>query len=231
MAIGDQADGTTEATLRKRYEDVIRDAILGARPGIEVKRSDDSNAGGSITDEVLEDLLLSDYVVADVSYPNPNVFYELGLRHAAHAAGTLLLRHRDAPKPPFDINVLRYSPYDDTSTGVKALVKKLTGAFDYVDSEPRRPDNQFQMVASRLAFSLPSYGQSPYKERTHDVEMLAKLFTSPTLLRIFEAQQAGEQLNPVDLFRAFAEDPEAVKVFLNLYMTAGNLDVKSLLKM
>ena len=93
MPIGDQtfADETISATdLKSRYTDLIREAILKAEPTLEVTRADEVAIPGTITEDILTRIMHSDVVVADVTYPNPNVFYELGLRHASRA-GTIIL--------------------------------------------------------------------------------------------------------------------------------------------
>jgi hypothetical protein len=41
----------------------------------------------------------SDLMIADVSVANPNVMYELGIRHATSARPTILLASSDAKGP------------------------------------------------------------------------------------------------------------------------------------
>jgi hypothetical protein len=64
--------------------------------------------------------------VADVSGLNPNVFYELGVRHTARPYGTVLIcatQHR----VPFDLADLRVTFYDPGAPGgsVTALSDRL----------------------------------------------------------------------------------------------------------
>ena len=78
MPIGDQRLGdsiVTAADLRQRYADLIKEALLKADPSLEVVRADDVPMPGSISSDILARLMRSDLVVADVTYPNPNVFY------------------------------------------------------------------------------------------------------------------------------------------------------------
>ncbi len=51
----------------------------------------DQDTGASIIMEMLERLYFSDLVVADMTLPNGNVYYEVGIRHACKPAGCLLL--------------------------------------------------------------------------------------------------------------------------------------------
>src|SRR5260370_42047394 len=55
--------------------------------------------GGSIHLDMFQDLLLAEFVVADLTLDNPNVWYEIGVRHALRAGGAVLtygLRDRSA---------------------------------------------------------------------------------------------------------------------------------------
>ena len=116
MAIGDQStdDGTvTSSELKRKYDDLIKEAIVKARPRLDVARADDIALPGTITTDIVTRIMHSDYVVADVTYPNPNVFYELGLRHACRT-GTVIIKDREGPRVPFDIAHLRYIEYENT---------------------------------------------------------------------------------------------------------------------
>ena len=67
----------------------------------------------------------SDFVVADVTYPNPNVFYELGVRHSCRT-GTIIIRDRNGPSIPFDIAHLRHIEYENNPSGLKILAERST---------------------------------------------------------------------------------------------------------
>ena len=58
-----------------------------------------------ITTQVLEYLKKSKLAIADLSYLNPNVFYEVALRHALRLPVVQLIRKAD--RLPFDVNQSR----------------------------------------------------------------------------------------------------------------------------
>ena len=91
------------------YEQGIKPAIEGA--GMEPVRSDEERTGGVIQKTVIEMLILCDYAVADLTTGNANVFYELGVRHAARPATTLVIFAKNQ-KLPFDAAFLRALPYE-----------------------------------------------------------------------------------------------------------------------
>jgi hypothetical protein len=52
-------------------------------PDFVVKRADRDPRPGLIDAQMINDLLNADLVVADLSFSNPNAFYEMGIRHMA----------------------------------------------------------------------------------------------------------------------------------------------------
>lgn len=94
------------------YEDYLRPAVEAA--GLRPHRADAERRGGSIHADMFQDLLMAEIVVAELTIDNPNVWYEIGVRHALRASGAVLtysLRDR----LPFDLNgqrMLRYSLTD-----------------------------------------------------------------------------------------------------------------------
>jgi len=91
---------------------------LGIRPpveqaGLECIRGDREETGGIIHAAMFARLLLSEFVIADMTTANPNVFYELGIRHSARPYTTIPL-FATLGAPPFDVNMVRAVPYDLT---------------------------------------------------------------------------------------------------------------------
>ncbi len=73
-------------------------------------------AQGNIRTDMFEQLLVADFVVADISIHNANAFYELGIRHAFRDRCTLLIRCR-GDDVPFDLKTDRYLAYDAENPG------------------------------------------------------------------------------------------------------------------
>ncbi len=116
---------------------------------------------GNIREDMFQQLLLADLVIADISLHNPNVFYELGIRHALRGRQTFLIRAK-LDDVPFDLKTDRYLEYDaaDPAASVEGLVRGLlnTKASERIDSpvfralpklrEPARDD----LVVAPLGF-------------------------------------------------------------------------------
>jgi hypothetical protein len=61
---------------------VIKHVLEASEFGYIVKRADEDADPGMIGDRVISDIINADLVVADLTDLNPNVFYELGIRHS-----------------------------------------------------------------------------------------------------------------------------------------------------
>jgi tetratricopeptide (TPR) repeat protein len=72
---------------------VLKQLILPAleAAGLEVVRADQERRAGDIRTDMFQELLVADLVVADLTIDNPNVWYELGVRHALRARGVVLI--------------------------------------------------------------------------------------------------------------------------------------------
>ncbi|WGD29325.1 hypothetical protein AncyloWKF20_16320 [Ancylobacter sp. WKF20] len=79
--------------------------------GLRVVRADTIGDPGMITRQIMEYILRSRLVVADLSFHNPNVFYELAIRHATRMPIVQIIRK--ANKIPFDVNQMRTIEIDD----------------------------------------------------------------------------------------------------------------------
>jgi tetratricopeptide (TPR) repeat protein len=82
------------------YAELIKPALEDA--GCEVLRADQEQRAGDIRTDMFQELLVADLVVADLTLDNPNVWYELGVRHALRARGVVLIQGPRAAQP-FDI--------------------------------------------------------------------------------------------------------------------------------
>ena len=71
------------------YQDLIQPALGDA--GFAVFRADEETRAGEIRTDMFQELLVADLVVADLTLDNPNVWYELGVRHALRARGVVLV--------------------------------------------------------------------------------------------------------------------------------------------
>ena len=79
----------TEIDFNRIYAELIKPALDEA--GLDVFRADEEERAGDIRTDMFQELLIADLVVADLTLDNPNVWYELGVRHALRARGVVLI--------------------------------------------------------------------------------------------------------------------------------------------
>jgi Flp pilus assembly protein TadD len=89
----------------------ISDVTLPEGGKLEARRTDQDFFTGDITVEMFRYLEYSRFVLADITSLNPNVFYELGVRHRARQSGTAIFRQIEV-KLPFDIAHIKAFPYE-----------------------------------------------------------------------------------------------------------------------
>ncbi|HZT89335.1 MAG TPA: TRAFs-binding domain-containing protein [Stellaceae bacterium] len=96
------------------YREIIAKAIEFA--DMEPIRADEEQVGGTIHKPMFERLLLCDFAVADLTGANPNVYYELGIRHAIKPRTTALVVC-EGVRRPFDVAPLRTWTYQVDGDG------------------------------------------------------------------------------------------------------------------
>lgn len=77
------------------YKELIAPALELA--GLESFRADQEESAGDIITDMFQELLVADLVVVDLTVDNPNVWYELGIRHALRSRGVVIIAARATP--------------------------------------------------------------------------------------------------------------------------------------
>jgi hypothetical protein len=127
---GEVSAAPTHVNFDRLWQAAIRPAIeaLGYSP---VRADED--LGALIIQEMIERLAISDLVIADVSIPNGNVYYEVGIRHGAKEAGCVLIS-AEWSKQLFDVAQMRQIRYAlpakeisdaDAKTAIELLKREI----------------------------------------------------------------------------------------------------------
>lgn len=107
--VGRSPDGKVELIdFNRVYTEYIAPALEMA--GFEPFRADREMRAGDIITDMFQELLVADLVVADLTIENPNVWYELGVRHALRAHGVVIVFGGRAPTA-FDLYTQRKLQY------------------------------------------------------------------------------------------------------------------------
>jgi hypothetical protein len=228
MPIGNQVIGDVKISstdFKKRYDDLIKEAILKTEHDLEVVRADEISLPGTITSDILTRIMHSDYVIADVSYPNPNVFYELGLRHACRT-GTIIIKDLDAPMIPFDIAHLRHIEYENSPSGLKQLTTEIDMYFNHFESNPDRPDNHLLELAKLTKYEFLNFNDEPSVEETQ-VDAMLSVMQNPKMIDLISRKSAGEDVSEAELLSTMMEDPNSASTLLKALVKTGDLSFKS----
>lgn len=121
--------------------------------GLTVVRADQIGEPGLITTQVLEYLKKSKLAVADLSYLNPNVFYEVALRHALRLPVVQLIRKAD--RLPFDVNQARTLVFD--TSDIYSLVPKLQTYRAEIASQARKALDDPESVGNPVSVFYPDF--------------------------------------------------------------------------
>lgn len=157
-----------EVDFDRVYHAAIKPAIEDV--GLEPLRGDEERTGGIIHLPMFARLLLAEFVVADLTLANPNVFYELGIRHAARPFTTVPIFASLQPLP-FDVAMVRAIPYAlDRGALTDEAARELRGALrarlDYaLRGAEARDSPLFQLIPSFPGIDLPHEVTDAFQER------------------------------------------------------------------
>jgi len=129
--------------------------------GIKVVRADRIEKSGLISQQIFEHIVSAKFCVADLSFGNPNAFYELGVRHMTKLPTIQLIRKGD--KIPFDVSQGRtitvdmsdiYTIMDRIESARKELVEHIKNYLDQSDKS-KSDDNPVSVYLPGLQVRLP----------------------------------------------------------------------------
>lgn len=151
------------------YHTLIQPGIAAA--GMEPLRADEEAVGGMIHKPMYERLVLCDFAVADLTGANPNVFYELGLRHGIRPATTVML-FGEKGALPFDVAPLRTIRYALGADGQPAAAAAgAAGVAAFLDEARRGKDGAahdspvFQLLEGYVAPDIARLKTDVFREQ------------------------------------------------------------------
>ena len=145
-------DGSDE----RKHSDLFMGSLVEpalAEFGLTVVRADQIGDAGMITSQIIEYLMHSRLVVADLSFHNPNVFYELALRHAIRKPMVQISRASD--RLPFDIGQVRTVVID--TTDIYTLVPQLSSLQAQIAAQIRKTLDEGKEVENSLSVFAPTF--------------------------------------------------------------------------
>ena len=141
--------GESTSPIRRKADGLIKSVIMPVlqKLGYEVVVPHEMRNPGSITSQVIQHLLEDEMVVANLTDLNPNVMYELAIRHAKKLPVVCVVEN--GTKLPFDITTERTIFYSDDMMGVEELKSELE-KFVSEAAKDKEPDNPIYRVAKNI---------------------------------------------------------------------------------
>ena len=122
--------GETDSKIRKRSDQVLKYIIepVAHECGYKPFRADQISEPGYITPQIMEYIFKSPLVIADLTGGNPNVFYELAVRHVTKKPFVQIINKGE--KIPFDIAQMRtiqidVHNLDSVEEGKREIIKQI----------------------------------------------------------------------------------------------------------
>ncbi len=144
-----------EGSEQRKHSDLFLGTIVEPALetfGLRVIRADAIDKPGVITRQVLDYIMKSRLVVADLSFHNPNVFYELALRHAVKLPIVQIIRTGDSM--PFDVNQMRTIHID--TTDIYSFAPRIDSYRAEVANQVRRALEPDHVVDTPISVYFPN---------------------------------------------------------------------------
>jgi tetratricopeptide (TPR) repeat protein len=173
----------------------------------------DQDTGGLIVSQMLERIYFADLVLADMTIPNGNVYYEVGIRHAAQKTGCVLLA-ADWSKQLFDVvqmRTIRYPLAEGSITEATAAAFQ-TAIEDHIKS--------LCVGISPMHQSIPGYPSNvDPRKATTTRDQMAELAAFQTEVRAVRAAPPKERMQRAqDLIARKGNPPATYPMALALLM-------------
>ena len=134
--------GDEDSVIRKHsdltFKYIIRPVVesFGYKP----LRADHINEPGKITSQIIDQIVESSLVIADLTDYNPNVFYELAIRHIVRKPYIQMMKSDH--EVPFDIYDVRTIPFDvnlEQGTKAKKMLEDQIRTIENGNFKPHDP--------------------------------------------------------------------------------------------
>jgi hypothetical protein len=145
-----------EGSEQRKHADLFMGALVEpalSEFGLRLVRADRIGEAGMITGQIIDHIVQSKLVIVDLSFHNPNVFYELALRHAVRRP--IVQISRAADRLPFDVGQVRTIVVD--TTDIYTLVPQLESLKAQIAAQIRKTLDESSEVENPLSIFAPDF--------------------------------------------------------------------------
>lgn len=194
--------GDAESETRKRSDQILKHVITPALKecGYKATRADTISEPGMITSQVIQHIVDDPLVIADLTERNPNVFYELAIRHAIRKPLVQIIKKGE--QIPFDVAGTRtihvdHHDLDSVETAKTEIVAQVRA----IESNPSLVETP---ISVSLDLQLLRQSDNPEQRSLADIlSVIAELRSS--LLSMEKRLENPEALIPKDYIRYVSE--------------------------
>ncbi len=127
----------TEEEWTHIFDQMIKPAVTGSKLGFTCDRVKPMT--GNLIKDILNELNTADVVIADLTDRNPNVFYELGVRHTLRNRTILVAQNED--DIPSDLQSYWVVIYEKGLAGVENFKRKIREILKGMRDNPEKADS------------------------------------------------------------------------------------------
>jgi hypothetical protein len=182
------ADWFLEAIVEPTFEKLTE---------FKVERADKLSHPGLIDAQVIHKLLTAEIVIADLTGLNPNVFYEIGIRHMAQEP--IIHMHETGQSIPFDVSLYRSIAYSRLRpSDLRQARSNLAQSVDKVLAADYQVENPITNVRGRFQLELHATPEQKLLigQLRSIEEQLASLEVSPLRTNVPTARLTTDKLSP-----------------------------------
>lgn len=167
MPYGEKKDADGNAIdFDEIYQCIIQPAVAKV-PGLQAVRCDDIDLPGPIHKQMIRHIFEDRVAIVDTTTLNPNVFYELGVRHALKKNLTILLR-RKGTASPFNTAGMKCIEYTTSLKGADAAKNEIATFINNGLGTPEHVDSLVYDILPQLAVQT---GPPPRPRRLTKVDV------------------------------------------------------------
>ena len=171
--------GDPGSEIRKRADLLLKFVIepSASECGYKVLRADKISEPGIITSQVIMHVINDPLLIADLTGHNPNVFYELAVRHAMKRPVVQLIQ--EGERIPFDVSTTRTVQIDhENLQSVDEAKKEIVKQIHAVEKNPAKVDSPIS-IAVDLQFLKES--EDPQRKALAEIRSMIQQVYSATV--------------------------------------------------
>ena len=205
--------GEAESETRKRSDQILKHVITPALRdcGYKPTRADHISEPGMITSQVIQKIVDDPLVIADLTERNPNVFYELAIRHAIRKPLVQLIKKGE--QIPFDVAGTRTIHVDHHDLdSVEQAKSEIRAQITALESNPANLETP---ISVSLDLQLLRQSDNPEQRSLADVLSVVTELRS-TVIGMEKRLDSPEGLLPKDFLRYMMRGPRSEKMLFEM---------------